>query len=71
LKYNDYYQSANINLAASSSYNNLTKNVGKPDSSIKDSQRFHESRTSDIKEEIFQEYDEDGFEPVNHNEEDY
>jgi hypothetical protein len=59
-----------MNLAASSSNNNLIKNI-KPDSSIKDSQRLYESRTSDIKEEIFQEYDEDGFEPVNHNEEDY
>lgn len=60
-----------MNLAASSSYNNIIKNVVKPDSSIKDSQRLYESRTSDIKEEIFQEYDEDGFEPVNHTEEDY
>jgi hypothetical protein len=60
-------------MAASSSNNNFIKNIIK-DSSLreKDSQRLYESRTSDIKEEIFQDYDdEDAYEPVNHNEEEF
>ena len=76
LKYNDYYQSANVNLGAASSSNNLIKNVLKDtsgrekDSSVK----LYESRASDIKEEIIpleNEEDDDGFQPVNHEEEYY
>ena len=66
LKYNDYYQSANMNLVASSS-NNLVKNVLKDTSARdKDSLKLYESRTSDIKEEIIPDEEEDGFEPVNY-----
>lgn len=72
LKYNDYYQSnANLNVVgASSSYNNIMKNVLK-DSSLKDS-KLYESRTSDIKEEIIaDDGEDDGYVPVDHNEDYY
>ncbi len=74
LKYNDYYQSANVNLAISSE-NNIVKNVLKDNSKEnsgreRDSQRLYESKTSDIKEEILQS-DDDGYIPYYHNEEEY
>jgi hypothetical protein len=77
LKYNDYYQSANVNLAISS--DNIVKNVLKENSHKENSgrennsQRLYESKTSDIKEEIMQsgEEDDDGYIPYYHNEEDY
>ena len=56
----------------SSDKNILKENSFRESGRDKDSQRLYESKTSDIKEDIHQDEDEDdGYIPYNHNEEDY